>query len=69
MVTAELMAKVEGLIDSAGIDRFVEAFMRICFEKADHIRSSYDDRQLANAWDRIGNRIGTLLHAIAKEGI
>jgi len=42
---------LEGIIDSIGLNETLQAMVKICLEKADHIRSSYDDKTLAKSWE------------------
>ena len=42
---------LEKLIDVAGLTAVLETLSSICDAKADHIRSSYNDKFLARKWD------------------
>ena len=41
---------LEELVDQYGIREILEALASICDQKAEHIRASYDDNTLADAW-------------------
>lgn len=51
-LTSQELSDLEELIDSVGTHNLVAGIARICGEKADHIRVSYDDKELANDWAR-----------------
>lgn len=44
-------------IDARGLDVVLADIARICWEKADHIRTSYNDRATSAAWARAGTSI------------
>lgn len=46
--------QVELLIDQHGLTAVVDAICQVCYDKADHIRSSYQDSYLATAWENAG---------------
>jgi len=43
--------ELELMIDKFGLHNVLTALEQVCQEKADHIRSAWQDRVLANAWD------------------
>ena len=61
--TSSLEATLETIIDDAGLAQVVDSLMIVCQEKADHIRSSYQDEALAKVWDHAAQRIGRALPA------
>lgn len=44
--------KLEEMIDAGGLTKLVDALSVIAFEKAEHIRSNWQDVTTANAWER-----------------
>ncbi|MGO8921348.1 MAG: hypothetical protein ACLQF4_00230 [Xanthobacteraceae bacterium] len=48
---AGAMVALEGMIDAAGLRNVVWALAYICWEKADHARSNWQDEQLARDWE------------------
>lgn len=48
---------LEIMIDQHGLNAVIVAMAAICADKADHIRSSYDDRTLAKQWDKRCTRL------------
>lgn len=60
MVTKnELINGVEALVDATSVRDVMDALAAMCGEKAEHIRSSYQDETTAKAWEKAGSRIGT----------
>lgn len=57
---AKMDDKLEKLIDQYGLNAVLESIARICAEKADHIRSSYSDDDLAEVWDEAGEALNDL---------
>jgi hypothetical protein len=55
---ATFKEELEDTIDRMGIAKFLEAIETICFEKADHVQSAWQDAALAKAWSKVGNKIG-----------
>lgn len=48
---AGAMVALEGMIDAAGLRNVVWALAHICWGKADHVRSNWQDEQLARDWE------------------
>ena len=51
---------LESLIDKHSLAYVVEMLARICSEKADHIRASYDDALTARRWDNDSDKLSKL---------
>lgn len=49
---------MERLVDQIYLDQTLEMLAMICDEKAQHIRENWQDDDLADAWQRAGDRIG-----------
>ena len=58
---------LEKIIDRNGLAETVDVMAEICSEKADHIRSSYDDDELADQWDGAAEELQDLRIDIAGE--
>ena len=43
--------KMEQLLDSLGMVDFIEMLTSICYEKADHVRTNWQDEGLAKVWE------------------
>ena len=48
---------LERLIDSTSLAKVVEMLSGIAGEKADHIRTNWQDDRLASRWQRVANRL------------
>jgi hypothetical protein len=60
---------LEALIDKHGLLHVVTALDLICTEKADHIRTNWQDRALAKDWDRAANATYTLSKKVEELGL
>lgn len=49
---------LEALIDAVGLHSVLNAVAVTCNEKAEHVRSNWQDNVLALRWDRAGLRVG-----------
>ena len=47
---------LEEMIDCNSIQSLTDKLAEICSEKADHIRSNYQDDVLADSWDKLAAR-------------
>ncbi len=63
MTEPELPDELETLIDRHSLGAVLENMSSICYEKADHIRSNWQDEALATVWDRMARRIATQARA------
>lgn len=41
---------VESLIDKHGADRILEALREVCYAKAEHVETNWQDKALASRW-------------------
>jgi hypothetical protein len=51
-------AELEQIIDKHGLAHVLLAIEQVCYEKAEHIRTNWQDRDLALRWERNGRRLG-----------
>jgi hypothetical protein len=49
-----LKASLEKLMDCEGLRRVLEGMAEVCAEKADHIRTNWQSKELARDWDEAG---------------
>ena len=47
---------LESMIDEFGLHTIVDALATICFEKAEHLRSNWQDENMARNWDLQGKQ-------------
>ena len=50
--------ELEMLLDKYGPEAIATALSEICHEKADHVRTNWQDEALARVWDRNGKEFG-----------
>jgi hypothetical protein len=51
---------IESLVDKYGLERIVAGLALLCFEKAEHVRSNWQDVTGARGWDADGKRLETV---------
>lgn len=54
---AEDKTTLEGLVDQYNLDNVVGALAEICFEKAEHVRTNWQDAYGARKWVQAGNQL------------
>lgn len=45
---------LEALVDKYAIDGVASVLEQICYEKAEHVRTNWQDENLAKEWERAG---------------
>lgn len=50
--------QLEKIVDRVRLAAVIAALARICHEKADHVRTNWQDKDLADAWQFAGDSIG-----------
>lgn len=56
----QLMEEIEPILDSTTLADMLLALGRVCNEKAEHIRESYQDAGLARMWDNRAKQLDAL---------
>lgn len=51
--------QIEGMVDRHGLSDVLEGIMEICSEKADHLRSNWQDESTARVWDAMAKIVRT----------
>lgn len=59
--TKEEIAQLEALVDGASLQGVLMALSDICGEKAEHVRTNWQDRGLARQWDTACGAIGCIV--------
>lgn len=49
--------ELESILDRSSPQAMMNALAEVCFEKADHVRSNWQDESLAKVWERCGSMI------------
>lgn len=56
---------LETLIDAYSLSEVLHALECICFDKAEHLRSNWQDADTARVWERAGTRIASHANTIS----
>lgn len=67
MITQVDKDNLEQLIDQVGLPAVLTAIGEICSEKADHLRTNWQDVNMAREWDRSARKINSVAAFIAGE--
>jgi hypothetical protein len=59
---------LEGIIDIHGLPEVVRMLAEICSEKAEHILVNWDDKALADRWNKASAQIGQALSLLPRRG-
>jgi dihydrodipicolinate synthase/N-acetylneuraminate lyase len=54
---SELETTLEALIDKHGLKTVVSALSNVCGEKAEHLRSNWQDKASARVWENAGKTL------------
>lgn len=46
-----LQSKMESLLDAYGLTEMINALITVCYDKADHVRTNWQDENMGKAWD------------------
>jgi len=57
----EMKFQLEEMIDQSSLNDLLEMLAEVCHEKADHLRSNWQDEAAARDWERLGNRVSKLV--------
>ena len=53
----ELENDLEAMVDKTDLATVLSALAMVCFQKAEHIRSNWQDRVMASEWERAGRTL------------
>lgn len=48
---------LERMVDAFGLEAVLSCLAEVCYEKADHLRSNWQDAAAAKLWERNGNQL------------
>lgn len=57
MMQSTLMAQLEDLVDTTSIAAVVAKLAEIASEKADHVRTNWQDERLAADWEKVAAKL------------
>lgn len=61
--------KLERLIDESSLAEVVDALTTICYEKAEHISSDWQDDSLARQWTKAGKLLDGVAAKLRSTGV
>lgn len=56
----EMMDQIEAMIDAHKVDGVLDIIADICQQKAEHLRSNWQDENAAKSWDRDARKIANV---------
>jgi hypothetical protein len=68
MNTQQIEQALEQMIDAQGLTFVVTTLSVICAEKAEHIRTNWQDRGLAKVWDADFRTLDKAARAVRSDG-
>ena len=68
-LTNQAREMLESMIDHWSLAEVVEALAHIAAEKGEHVRTTWQDDELAASWDNAGEALGQLENTFTIEGI
>lgn len=57
MTGQDAQNRLEEIVDAIGMEQTLENLSAVCFEKANHLRSNWQDSTASRLWDGVGRRI------------
>ena len=63
-VVRDNLAKLENEVDTGTLGGVIEILAMVCREKADHLRSNWQDEQAAKSWERDAKKLETIYSKI-----
>ena len=66
--TEQIKTELEAILDSSKLEWVIEALGQICWQKAEHIRANWQDEELAQRWEKAGNKLAraSINHLISR---
>jgi len=62
-----ILEDMENLVDSRGISESLELLAQICYVKAEHVETNWQDKQTARVWVKVGKKIKRLASKISED--
>ncbi|UKP00304.1 hypothetical protein [Nostoc sp. UHCC 0870] len=51
---------IEAMLDSMSVVDVLRIMSEICYEKAEYLRTDYQDSETARAWEKVGRAVGKI---------
>jgi hypothetical protein len=58
--------QMEKLLDVMGMESFLETLEQIAYEKSEHLMTNWQDKALAQVWNRVAMHVDKLKNRLAK---
>jgi hypothetical protein len=59
----EIAEDLEPVVDRVGLKEVIDTLVYICYEKAEHLESAWQDAEAAKAWTKAGIKLDKLSDA------
>ena len=56
----ELIEALEKLIDASSIENVITSLADVCLLKAEHLRTNWQDKNTAEYWEKIANKLNKI---------
>jgi hypothetical protein len=64
----DITQTLEEMIDRYGVTHVVTGLSLVCFEKAEHLRTNWQDKVTAKAWDADGKALDKVARLLCSDG-
>ena len=64
-LTQEQQDTLESILDSATLEDVFDSPDNICYEKANHLRTNWQEEAMGKAWEKAGAKVGGISHSAA----
>jgi hypothetical protein len=51
---------IKTMIDGMSLSGVLEILSQVCYEKAEHLRTNWEDPDTARAWEKVGRAVGKI---------
>ncbi|MEA5565472.1 MULTISPECIES: hypothetical protein [unclassified Anabaena] len=51
---------IKAMLDSMSVVDVLRIMSQICYEKAEYLRTDYQDSETARAWEKVGRAVGKI---------
>jgi len=59
---------LEAMIDKVGLNNVLDHLVNVCYYKAEHLRTNWQDENMAKSWERDGKRLDVLVSQLENTG-
>jgi len=62
-----ILENMESMVDIRGIGATLELLAQVCYIKAEHVETNWQDKQAARVWIKIGKKIERLASKVSED--